>query len=347
MSPNLLFVGGLALALGLLFPWAFRHLPQEHWQVLAAVPARREPEGHWRGVNLTTYGFVLASALVFATAMFLVLARSVAVPWWDLILVTGALLGLALPSASILARIIEKKRATLTVGGAVFVAFLLAPALVVGFPRWSGRELPALAILAGLGIAYNFGEGLGRLACLSFGCCYGRTVASLPAGWRGLVAPIAQRFHGSTKKVAYEAGWEGVPLVPIQAISAVVLSALGLAGCGLFLAGHFRAAFVLTLVGSQLWRAVSEVLRADHRGGGRFSAYQVMALLAVIWALALALFLPREAVPAPHLPSGLAALWQPAAVLALQGLWGLVFLYTGVSQVTASRVHLHVQHHEV
>ena len=29
-------------------------------------------------------------------------------------------------------------------------------------------------VLAALAIGYILGEGLGRLACLSFGCCYGK-----------------------------------------------------------------------------------------------------------------------------------------------------------------------------
>jgi|CXWL01.1.fsa_nt_gi hypothetical protein len=341
------FLLALAVALALTLGWAFRHLPREHWQILAAVPTGRTEDGGWRGVNLTTYGLVLAGSLVFATALFLVLARSVGVEPGIVAGITGVLLAIALPAARVLARIIEKKRATFTVGGAVFVAFLIAPAVLAGIPAVTGRELPALPLLAALGVAYCFGEGLGRLSCLSFGCCYGRPVDSLPEPWRRWLAPFATRFSGATKKASYESGFEGRPLVPIQAITATVLCGLGLAGCALFLAAQFRTAFLLTLVGSQLWRAASELLRADHRGGGRMSTYQRLALVAVPWALGLAALLPVPAIAPPDLAAGFSALWHPTAVVSLEALGLAVFLYTGVSQVTGSTLRFHVHRHEV
>lgn len=346
MSLGITFLALLACGFAGLFTWAFRHLPEEQWQFLAAVPTAREREGHFRAINLTFYGLWLAAAVVFATASFLVLARALAVAAVDLAVIAALLLAVALPAARLLARLIERKRATLTVGGAVFVAFLVAPAVIAGLALGTGRALPALALLAALGIAYNFGEGLGRLACLSFGCCYGRPLASLSRPWRRLFAPFALRFVGGTKKAAYEGGYEGVPLVPIQAITAVVLTGLGLVGCGCFLAGSFRAAFLVTLVGSQLWRVLSEVLRADHRGGGRLTAYQKLALLAVPWALFLAFYLPAGA-GEPDLAAGLALLWQSAALLALEALGLAVFVYTGISQVTGAHLAFHVHRHEV
>lgn len=35
------------------YMWAFRHLPSDGWQVLAAVPRSRDARGEWRGMNLS------------------------------------------------------------------------------------------------------------------------------------------------------------------------------------------------------------------------------------------------------------------------------------------------------
>jgi hypothetical protein len=51
-------------------------------------------------------------------------------------------------------------------------------------------------------IAYAFGEGLGRLACISFGCCYG---VALPEA-HPLLRHMFDRWHfvfsGSMKKIS-------------------------------------------------------------------------------------------------------------------------------------------------
>jgi hypothetical protein len=39
--------------------------------------------------------------------------------------------------------------------------------------------MPIVPALAAVMIAYTFGEALGRLACISFGCCYGVSISKL------------------------------------------------------------------------------------------------------------------------------------------------------------------------
>ena len=39
------------------FTWAFRPLPQEKWQIIAAVLQAKETDGLWRGRDLTCYGY--------------------------------------------------------------------------------------------------------------------------------------------------------------------------------------------------------------------------------------------------------------------------------------------------
>ncbi len=62
--------------------------------------------------------------------------------------------------------------------------------------------VPIIPALAAVMIAYAFGEGLGRLACISFGCCYG--VALREAHPSRDVFSIAGTlfFSGSMKKIS-------------------------------------------------------------------------------------------------------------------------------------------------
>jgi len=92
---------------------------------------------------------------------------------------------------------------------------------------------------------------------------------------------------------------------------------------------------------TQGWRAWSETLRADFRGGGRISAYQCMAAAAMAYAVLLALFLPDGSGKSDVL-MGMKAVSNLPTVLFLQGLWILSFLYTGRSSVTGSKVTFHV-----
>lgn len=353
MSTDTAFVIGLGGAFVLLLVWGFTHLPREGWQFLAAVPLERGADGQWRGLNLTYYGVFTATALLVALLAFLFLLGAVGVSRWRALLVPVLVLGVALPAARLLAWLVERKKHTFTVGGASFAGLLTAP-LAIGLanalPGWSGPAgglVPVVPALAALCTAYCFGEGTGRLACISFGCCYGKPLADVGPLTRRLFAAIPFRFAGATRKIAYAAGWENTPVVPIQAVTAVVCLTLGLGGLALCLGGSFRAALLLTGVGSQLWRVASECLRADYRGGGRLSAYQVMGLAAAVAILALAAWptgvLDRGRA-APDALAGLNLLWDPALILLLQALWLTYFLHTGRSTVTGSTLSFHVRH---
>jgi hypothetical protein len=332
---------GIAILFGAAFRWGFRALPRERWQMIAAVPTLKDPSGAWRGVNLTWYGFFSATANVAATAVALLLLGALGVGRGRALAAVAILLAAALPAARLIARWVERKRHTFTVSGAALVGFLLAPLLLPAL------SLPALPALAALGVAYAFGEGLGRLACVSFGCCYGKPLSACSPPVRRLFLNHAVVFHGPTKKACYAGGFEGEPLVPVQAASSLVLVALGWAGMGLFLLGAPGIAFLVTIAGSQVWRFLSERLRADHRGGGRLTGYQKISVLLSLLSLALALFLPRGPLASPSLGAGARLLWDPGVLLLLQALWIAVFVYTGRSTVTASTLSFHVRRENV
>lgn len=83
----------------------------------------------------------------------------------------------------------------------------MAPAL--------GFETPFGPGLAALSIAYVLGEGIGRLACISFGCSYGNPVDQI----RGWIWRFSLRHHsvfvGQTKEIVFASGLEGEPVAPV------------------------------------------------------------------------------------------------------------------------------------
>lgn len=325
--------------------WGGRNLPGERWQMLASVPVARNADGSWRGVNLTWYGALSALAYTLATAVAVTLLASVGMGLGGLCLMVGGMLGLCIPASKIVARLVEGKRNTLTVGGAVFVGIVVAPFVawaVVG-ATGSGAVLPALAALS---VAYAVGEGVGRMACLSFGCCYGRPVDTLPEPWRGLFGKWHVVFHGPTKKAAYAHNLCGRPLVPVQLMTAFLYCGAACLGMAFFAAGRFSAAMILPLVTTQVWRVVSEFFRADYRGERKISAYQIMAGLGVLYGLVPALALGAPGLEA-DLGRGAAALWSVPVLLLLQGVFVAVFLYTGRSSVTDSSVRFAVKAGEI
>jgi prolipoprotein diacylglyceryltransferase len=257
-----------------------------------------------------------------------------------------AILGPCTLASKFVARWVEKKRHTFSVAGASFVGLLISPAAVIAanmvLDRWTGITIPVMAALSALAIAYALGEGIGRLACISFGCCYGRPLADLPPPVRRVFRNRAFVFSGETKKISYAHGLEGTEVVPVQAITAVLYCLSALTGMYLFLNGYPRAAFLQALIVTQLWRFTSEFLRADYRGGGTISAYQVMGLLSIPYALVAVLVFPVPAGDLPNLSAGLTAMWNPLVLITLQALWLLIFLYTGRSQVTAATLSFHV-----
>jgi hypothetical protein len=341
-----LFTAALALVLALLFSWSFRALPDESWQFIGAVPRRKGKDGAWSGLNLTYYGFFNANAYALATAIFLILFGATGVPLHGAMALVAMILCVCMPASKILAGWVEKKKHTFSVAGAAFIGVLITPAAVFIVNRTVGASMgfsiEFMAALAALAVAYAFGEGVGRLACISFGCCYGRPLATLPPRLRRLFQRRAFVFSGATKKIAYAHGLDGKPVVPIQAMTAVLYSAAGILGFYLFLKGLFVSAFFEALVTTQVWRFLSEFLRHDYRGGGKISAYQIMGVGSILYAVALGLLFPGIDGARPDLMAGLAGLYTPPVLISLQVIWIAGFLYTGRSRVTDATLFFNV-----
>nr|WP_320015177.1 prolipoprotein diacylglyceryl transferase family protein [uncultured Desulfobacter sp.] len=339
------FVVGLGLLIGIVLRWGFKTLPKEKWQMVAVFPLEKMDQGQWRGMNLTWYGLLSANAYTFGVIMVVILAASAGVPISVLVLLTVLLLAVTIPASKIVARIVEKKKATLTIGGAVFAGVVTAPWIIMLVNVTLGTafkfHVPVAVMMAVLSIGYTFGESLGRLACLSFGCCYGKPLSQCTAHTRKLFERFNVVFTGETKKVAYASGLAGEKMIPIQIITAVIYAISGLAGTLLFLQGFAGIALMETLVVTQVWRVVSEFFRADFRGQRKFSMYQIMALAAIVYTIALLGFFPDPELTV-SLDQGFKALWHPGMILFFQGVWVVSFLHSGRSTVTASKIFFHV-----
>lgn len=348
---NLFFVLGLGLGYSVLIIWACRNLPGERWQIIASVPMYKNSGGHWHGLNLTYYGFFSATAYVAAAAVMIIMLRSVGISLLAIVAFALPLLSVCAPASRLVARWVENKPATFTVGGASFVGLIVAPWLTIvvrqAFPDGDGPSLQVLPVLAALVAAYAIGEGLGRLACISFGCCYGKPMDKCPAWVKALVGRKGFIFRGQTKKIAYESGWEGKPVFPIQAVTSLILVTCGLFCLYLFLVGLYDVAVWVGVVVTGGWRALSEVLRSDYRGGGRLSAYQWMALASIPYGCAMPFIFPAAPPAPPSLALGLESIWSPGMLLSLQALWIGAMLYMGRSKTTGSTISFHVVHSEI
>ena len=340
----------LAFFLAVLFAWAFRRLPGERWQILATLPRERETGGAWRGVNLTYYGVFNALGVGTGVLVAVFLAGTAGVPLsllaWGLL----AILAVCVPASRIVHRLVEGHWHGFTIGGASFVGMVLGPWLVWSVFRLGQAADGATEVLYVMGTvasAYALGEGIGRLACISFGCCYGRPLTDCPSWMRTLFSRWAFVFQGRLKKASYEHGVEGQRLIPVQALTAIISSATGLAGITLFLCGRPLLAYVLPIVVTQLWRFVSEFLRADYRGLGRISAYQRMALVGAAYTVMLGLLWPSVARNAPDVARGFSLLWTPGAILFVEATALFVFVRMGVSTVTTSHVAFDLMHDRV
>jgi len=359
---QIVFIGIIASLIFTAIFLGFKILPREKWQIMATMPLEKNGNGKWNGLNLTYYGLLSANAYTFAVVIFFILAASVGIPAQGLCVFIIAILGVCMPASKIIARIVEKKSGTLTVGGAVFTGTLVAPWLIclinhtMGQPAGQGvgqamdqtmgdphgSYMNVTIVFSAICVAYAYGEGLGRLACISFGCCYGKPLR-LCAPWiQRLFGNFYLVFSGKTKKIAYASGLDGEKVIPVQIITAIFYSISALWGTWLFLNGSFALALVETLLVTQVWRIVSEFFRADFRGSLRITPYQLMAAGTLIYSVGMVLLFPAGDVLV-SLFSGMGALWNPWMILLVEAIWVISFVYTGTSSVTGAQISFHVK----
>ena len=251
------FILSLAGLLIILVCWSFKHLPQEQWQILGAIPLNKRSDGTWQGINFTYYGLLTANACVLAIILLFILLASAGIQTSIIFLVTMMVFSICIPSSRLIAMWVEHKPFTASVGGAFFVGLLVIPCLLLLIQYiikpWSETQLPVMTVLAAIGIAYAFGEGIGRLACISFGCCYGKPVANLTPFFQKLMRPFCFVYYGETKKIFYADGLCGQKIVPVPAFTVLICSLTGLVGIALFLNDRHPAVIIFFQV---LWLGV-------------------------------------------------------------------------------------------
>jgi hypothetical protein len=138
-----------------------------------------------------------------------------------------------------------------------------------------------------------------------------------------------------------------VDVFPIQAITAVLYCCAGIVGIHLFLSGHDQLSFLLTLSITQIWRFLSEFLRADFRGSLKISIYQIMAFLTVPYGFLISTLSTAGQAPPADLANGFAVLWNPLLLILLQLVWIIIFWFSGRSHTTGSILKLHVNQHKI
>jgi hypothetical protein len=347
---NLLFVLTISFFLVPAFIWSFKSLPRERWQIICAIPIPKMADGSWQGLNLTYYGLFNAVSLCAAVALVFILTGAAGVGFTIFSAVITMLLVICLPASRIIARWVEKKPNTFSIGAASFLGIVLGPWLVLSMEkaakRWMAIDFDTMAVMSALMVGYALGEGIGRLACISFGCCYGKPIDQMPQWVQRYLAWVTFRFSGCTKKIVYAHHLEGKRIFAVQAVTAVLYSATALVGTVLFLNGYFAWSFFLCLLVTQGWRFLSEFLRSDYRGDRKISIYQIMSLLTIPYGLLIPFLFPTSG-QIVDLVSGLRAIWNPAVFLFLQIACVIMFLRTGRSQVTGSGISFHVNHEQV
>ena len=335
----------------LLIVLGWRLLPGERYQMLASVPVARHDATHWHGVNFTWYGVLTASSVTIALLFVLILSASSGAALGPVLAVLLLTVGLCLPAARLVARWVEKKRYTFTIGGAFFMGLAAMPLIILlvngGCLLLHVPPLQMPVMMAAIGIGYILGEGVGRMACVSFGCCYGNPLTQCAPLIGRLCNRLAFVFTVATKKAVYEGNLAGIKLVPVQGLTCGLYTATALFACHLFLQGHYHSAFLLSLVVSQVWRVLSETLRADFRGFTTISSYQKMGGAAIVYGCGLSLLLPTPLMPLPDIARGLSLVCNPLLILGLQLLWCVIFFLFGRSMVTRSFLSFAVRHERI
>jgi hypothetical protein len=342
---NWLFVAVVALLLAPLYIWSFKSLPRERWQMICSIPVKKLVNGSWEGLNLTFYGLFNAMALCAAVTLVFILTASAGIDFWIFAVTIIAVLFICLPASRFIARWVEKKPYTFSVGAASFFGIVAGPWLVLLMStivrQWLGISFDAMAVVSALMVGYTLGEGVGRLACISFGCCYGKPIEQMPPLVKRYFSWAVFTYTGNTKKIAYAHRLAGQKIFAVQAVTVVLYTTSALFATLLYLYGQYTWAFFLCLLVSQGWRFLSEFLRSDYRGGRKISVYQIMSLLTIPSGLLLPFFFPSGGQGTDVL-AGLCSLWDPTVILFLQGMGLGMFLRTGRSQVTGAGIRFHV-----
>ena len=215
------------------------------------------------GVSVHTYGVVYLFAFLAAIAVTARLATRDGIPFWQMVDVAFMIAIAGEVGARLTFVIVEWDR--FAAGEISVRQFMSGGRVVLGgviggvlFAAWifRRRNLPVAGVLDAVLAGAALGMGIGRLACLAAGCCFGRPTE----WWWGITFsdPVAEQFNGTPLGIALH------PSQIVQATLAFLMFAvlLALHGRRRF-PGQVAAAFMI-LAG--ISRFVTEFLRGDARG---------------------------------------------------------------------------------
>jgi len=153
-------------------------------------------------------------------------------------------------------------------GGAIGVVGF---ALATGINTWKLADIAGPAVLLGMGI--------GRLGCLSAGCCHGAAapigtdpISLLPEAFGGQiylsgVAPFVTTQFDSAAGGVTRAALQDLPLYPTQMWAVLTLLPLAALLSWLWTKRRFDGQIIaLTMMVEPVFRSLIESFRADHRG---------------------------------------------------------------------------------
>ncbi len=235
---NEAFVLLLAAFFSVLFVWSFKTLPKEQWQIIASMPIKKSGVG-WEGLNFTYYGFFNANSYLLSVVLAFILLGSLGLGLMAIMTIIILIYGSLHTGFQGVGPAHRKEGLYVHRRGAPSSGSCLPPGLSGSLMNFlglrAGFNIPVVPAMSAMAIAYALGEGTGRIACISFGCCYGKPLRQCSPFWRRLFKRMNFVFSGETKKIAYEANLAGTEVIPVQGITVVLYSAACLAGIYMFL----------------------------------------------------------------------------------------------------------------
>ncbi len=327
------------LGISLIILWGLKNFHKDNYQFLVVIPYKKLKDNVYRGLNITFYGIITAFSYTVSVFIFISLIKLIEFPEEGAYFLVIVILVVGFPSSKILAYLIENRKNTLTVGGAIFVSAIISVPTVFLVIVYLNLDINQyfLPILTSLSISATLGEGIGRLACLSFGCCYGKPMKQI----NFLPSLLKVKFNSSTKKAVYDSNYVNVELLNIQGLVVIVYTFIALSSILLFISQKYYIAFILTFIIPPLIRFFSEFLRDDHRGSTKISIYQVFSIILSLYGLFFLLLFYKRFNTVIELNINLT--YSLIDLVVLASIFFITFWHTGISKVTDSEIKFQVK----
>lgn len=312
--------------------WGLKNLHKDEYQFFAVIPYKKLCEDKYEGINITFYGIISALSTTISVFIFLNLIKIINFPIDKAYFILFIIFTIGIFSSKIVAYIIEHRKNTLTIGGSIFISGMIAaPVIYFIIKFFKIQELYFLPVFSILSTAYVSGEGVGRLACLSFGCCYGKPASK----FNFLPGKLKVKFYADTKKAVYDSSYKNIELINIQGIVVIIFSLLGVISIISIIFQKFILAFFLSFILPSLLRFLSEFLRNDYRGNGKLSIYQIFSLILFGYGL-LIVFISKNINLSLTLNSHISFYYSDIFILGF--VFIVILIHSGISKVTYSNI---------